>query len=141
MTALRELATSAGLDPEYRSWRGEPAAASDEAVSRALRALAPDLGVAFHAPSDAPAALAALESARSAEVVPPVVLGWDGELVVPFSVQAQRDGRWEVEVATESGRTVRAHGTLFELPADDHAGPGGAGHCSRRARIALGSDL
>ena len=71
-----------------------------------LRALAPDLGIAFDGSDDAPAAIAALERARWAEIVPPVVVGWDGELVVPFAVPAELDDGWEVEVATESGRTI-----------------------------------
>ena len=135
---LRELAAAAGIDASYRSWRGEPVTASDEALTAALRALAPDLDVAFERAADAPGALAALQRARWTEVVPPVVTGWDGELVVPFSVPAESDGRWEVEVATEAGQTVRAHGRLFELPATGHAWPGGVVHCVRRARIAVG---
>src|SRR5512144_3012178 len=131
MTALRELARAAGLDPEYRSWRGEPAASSDEALCATLRALAPDLGVTFDTPDDAPAARIALDRARWSQVVPPVVIGWDGELVVPFSVPAQLDDTWELEVATESGRTVQARGRLFELPTGEHAWPDGVVHCVR----------
>jgi 4-alpha-glucanotransferase len=139
MTAeLRELAAAAGIDASYRSWRGEPVVASDDVLTAALRALAPDLGIAFERAADAPGALAALERARWAEVVPPVVSGWDGELVVPFSVPAELDGRWEVEVATEAGQTLRVHGRLFELRADGHAWPGGVVHCVRHARIAIG---
>src|SRR5215475_6607919 len=114
MTAeLREFAAAAGIDASYQSWRGEPVVASDAALIAALRALAPDLGVAFDRAADAPGALAALQRARWTEVVPPVVTGWDGEIVVPFSVPAELDDRWEVEVATESGQIVRAHGRLF----------------------------
>lgn len=136
-TALRQLAKPAGLEPEYRSWRGDAASSSDEALVAALRALAPDLGIAFEGARDAPAALAALDRARWAEVVPPVVVGWDGELVVPFSVPAELDGTWELEVTTESGRTIQAHGRLFELPAEGHGWPDGVVHCVRRARIWL----
>ena len=35
---------------------------------------------------------------------------------------ADVDDSWEVEVQTESGRTVRVHGRLFDLPAAEHAG-------------------
>jgi 4-alpha-glucanotransferase len=94
--------------------------------------------VVFESVDDAPAALAALERGRWAEVVPPVVVGWDGELVVPFSVAAELDDTWEVEVATESGRTIHAQGRLFALPGDDHAWPGGVVHCVRRARVVVG---
>ena len=138
MSGLRELAAAAGLDAAYWSLRGNAVVASDDALIAMLRALAPDLGIAFEAPGDAPAALAAIEQLRWAEVVPPVVIGWDGELVVPFSVPAALDAAWEVEVKTEAGRTVQAYGQLFELPADDHAWPGGVVHCVRRARVAIG---
>lgn len=138
MAGLHELAAMAGVDAGYRSWRGEAVTASDDALTATLRALAPDLGIAFESAGDAPGATAALERTRWAEVVPPVVIGWDGELVVPFSVPAELDDSWEVEVATEAGQTIRAHGRLFELPADSHAWPGGVVHCVRRARIAIG---
>jgi 4-alpha-glucanotransferase len=141
MNALRDLAKLAGLDPEYRSWRGDAARSSDEALSAALRTLAPDLGVVFDEPDDAPAAILALDRARWSEVVPPVVIGWDGELVVPFSVPAQLDDRWEIEVVTEAGRAIHARGRLFELPTGEHAWPGGVVHCVRHARIALDGEL
>jgi len=44
---LRDLARAARIDPEYTSWRGEPTASSDESLLLALRALAPDLGIAI----------------------------------------------------------------------------------------------
>jgi 4-alpha-glucanotransferase len=138
---LRELARAAGIDPEYTSWRGEPATASDEALLQALRALAPDLGIAITNADDAPAALRELEQRRWLEIVPPVVLAWDGLLVVPFSVAAELDGEWEIEVETETGAVHRAHGRLFELPADSHAWPGDVVHCVRRASLALGGAL
>jgi len=141
MTALRELAKAAGIDPEYQGWTGKPVASSDEALVAMLRALAPDLGIAFEGPDDAPAAIAAIERARWAETVPPVVIGWDGELIVPFSVPAELDEPWEVVVTTEAGRTIRAHGRLFELPAEHHAWPGGVVHCVRCARIWLDREL
>ena len=137
MSALRELAKAAGLDAEYTSWRGQPTAASDEAVFATLRALAPDLGIKLERIEDAVGALAVLERERWREIVPPVVIGWDGTLVVPFSVPADLDGPWEIEVTTEAGQQVRAHGRLFELPADGHAWPQGVVHCVRRARIVL----
>jgi hypothetical protein len=65
MTALRELATAAGLDVEYRGWNGVAVVPSDESLVAVLRALAPDLGVAFETAADAPAALAALERANN----------------------------------------------------------------------------
>ena len=138
MTGLRELAAAAGLDTSYWSWRAEPVIASDEALTAMLRALAPDLEIVFDGPADAPEAAAALERARWAERVPPVVVGWDGAVDVPLSLPAGLDGDWEIEVTTEAGRSVRAHGRLFELPAEGHGWPGGVVHCVRHARLAVG---
>src|ERR1043165_7619796 len=99
----------------------ERGGASDGAGIAMLRALAPDLAIAFETAGDAPRALAALERERWAEVVPPVVIGWDGAIDVPFSVPAALDDTWEIEVLTEAGATLHAHGRLFALPADGHA--------------------
>lgn len=78
-----------------------------------------------------------LERARWTEVAPPVVIGWDGSLTVPFAVPAEDNLDWEVEVTTEGGQRIRAHGRMFDLPADGHAWPGGVVHCVRRAQIFL----
>src|SRR5690606_12081261 len=112
-SSLRDLARAAGIDPEYTSWRGEPARASDDSLRQALHALAPDLGVDVTRP-DAAAELLRLQWS---EVVPPVVLAWDGTLSLPFSVPAERDAEWSCEVTTEEGSTFAARGRLFELPA------------------------
>lgn len=135
--ALRDLARAAGIDSEYSSWRGEPVAASEDAVRQALHAIAPDLGIDI----DKPDAVAALERARWAEIVPSVVLAWDGTLSLPFSVPAEFDDDWECEVTTEDGGIFRAHGRLFDLPADSHAWPGGVVHCVRRATVWLEGQL
>ena len=141
MTTLRQLARVAGLDPDYTSWTGAPTSSSDGALLDMLRALAPDLGIQIDSADDARGAIADIERERWNELVPPVVIGWDGALVVAFSVPASADGEWEVEVTTEAGRTVRAHGRLYELPADSHAWPGGVVHCVRRAKIWLDGEL
>jgi 4-alpha-glucanotransferase len=139
MTPLRELARRAGLDPDYTSWRGEPTGSSDEALLAVLRALEPELGV--HLADGPERALAELERLQWTEHVPPIVIGWDGALVVPFAVPAELDQAWELEIATEAGRTVRAHGRLYDLPADSHAWPGGVVHCIRRTRVSLDGEL
>ncbi|HUJ59111.1 MAG TPA: 4-alpha-glucanotransferase [Kofleriaceae bacterium] len=138
MSALRELARAAGIDPEYMSWRGQPAVSSDDALLQTLRALERDLGVAIRGHDDAAVAIRELEHARWRELVPPVVLAWDGLLEVPFRVRADADTDWELEVLTEGGARHRARGRMFDLPADSHAWPGGVVHCVRRARLALG---
>src|SRR6266550_213240 len=126
MTAkLRELARAAGIDPDYTSFRGEAAACSDEALLQTLRALSPDLGFAIDDPAQAPAALATFERTKWLDVMPPVVLAWDGMLVVPFAVPAEFDVDYAIEAVTESGAKFRAQGRLFDLPSDSHAWPGG----------------
>lgn len=134
---LRELASLAGLDTTYKDFRGQPTASSVEAVLAGLRAL----GIELPSPEAAPRESARLERERWREIVPPVVIGWDGALVVPFSVPADTDGIWEIEVTTESGRTVRANGRMYDLPADSHAWPDGRVHCVRRATVFLDGEL
>ncbi len=135
--SLRDLARAAGIDADYRDWRGQPTAASDESVRHALAALAPDLGVDI----DANDAAQQLERAQWQQIVPDVVLAWDGMLVMPFSVPASDDGDWELEVTTEEGGVFRAKGRLFDLPAEGHAHPGGVVHCVRRAEVFLEGQL
>jgi 4-alpha-glucanotransferase len=128
--SLKELARAAGLDPEYVSWRGEPVVSSDETLRLALKAL----GVEGTSVGE-------LERRRWDEVVPPVVVAWDSVIEVPFSVPAELDVPWEIEVTTEGGGVHRMHGRLFDLPADSHAWPGGVVHCVRRARLWLEGEL
>ncbi|CAN5914918.1 4-alpha-glucanotransferase [soil metagenome] len=143
MSALRDLghlghlALAAGIDVTYTSWNNQPVSASDEAVFAALRALAPDLGIELDRIEDCAGALETLERETWKQVAPPVVIGWDGSLVVPFRVPAEADHEWEVAVTTEAGRIVKASGRLFDLPADGHAWPGRVVHCIRRATIFL----
>ncbi|HEV7559682.1 MAG TPA: 4-alpha-glucanotransferase, partial [Kofleriaceae bacterium] len=141
MSALLALARAAGIDAEYTSWRGVQTTSSDEALLHALRALGPALGFHIDRIEDAGIALVARERARWGEVVPPVVVGWDGDVVVPMSMPAETDGDWEIEITTESGRVVRAHGRLFALAAASHAWPGGVVHCVRTATIRLEGEL
>jgi len=135
--SLRDLARAAGIDADYTSWRGEPTSASDEAVLAALHALAGDLDLNLARPEDAPAAQRELERRRWAEVGPPVAIAWDGMLELPFTVPAELDDDWEIEVTLEGGGSIRAHGRLFDLGADGHAWPGGVVHCTRRAKVWL----
>jgi len=137
LSALTELANAAGIDAAYTNFRGEPTKASNESVLAAVHALSRDLGISLENPDDARAAIAAIERAKWTEIVPHVVIGWAGTIVVPFTVAANSDGHWEVEVTTEGGRTFAVSGRLFDLPADSHAWPDGVVHCVRRATIRL----
>ena len=127
---LRAVARAAGLDPDYTGWNGAPTKASDDAVRATLEALGILPGVS----------VAELEAARWRDVAPPVAIGWDGVLELPFAVRADRDAAWEITIVTETGKNVSASGTLFTLPADSHAHPGGVVHCLRRARVRVGED-
>ncbi|HUS31653.1 MAG TPA: 4-alpha-glucanotransferase [Kofleriaceae bacterium] len=134
---LRDLARAAGFDPEYTSWRGERVASSEETLRMALATIAPHLGVDIERDD----AIRAIENERWKEMVPPVVLAWDGRLALPFHVPAEFDDDWECEVTLEDGGTVRAHGRLFDLPAEGHAWPGGVVHCRRTASVWLEGQL
>lgn len=134
---LQALARAAGLDPEYIDWRGQRVTSSDETLRLALTAL----GVELDRGRGHADALAELERQNWAEIVPPVVLAWDGELVLPFSVPAEFDDDWECTVTTEQGGQFRAKGRLFDLPGDGHGWPGGVVHCVRRATVFLEGQL
>ncbi len=137
MRSLHALARAAGLETDYTNFEGHRTVTSDESLVAMLKTLVPDLGIAFSSVNDAPAAMTALEHLKHAEIVPPVVIGWGRELVVPFSVVADQDSPWEVVVTTESGQTVRASGRMFHLPASDHT-HGREVRCVRRATIEVG---
>ncbi|HEY4239600.1 MAG TPA: 4-alpha-glucanotransferase [Kofleriaceae bacterium] len=138
LDALHGLARVAGIDPAYSSWRGEPTVSSEPALRAALRALLPDLGLAPDADRDPHAAIAAIERQRWQETVPPVVLGWDGLVEVPFSVRADFDADWELEIRTEGGERHVWTGRLFDLTADSHGYPDGVISCVRRVRVEVG---
>lgn len=141
MADVRALARAAGIDPDYTSWKGTPTTSSEESLLAAVKALAPDLGIQVTTDDDVRGALADIERNRWNELVPQVVVGWDGSLVVPFSVSAQADDEWEIEVTTEGGKVHATRGKLFALPAADHAWPGGKVHCIRRASIWCDGEL
>jgi len=57
-----------------------------------------------------------------------------------MAVPAEQNDDWELEIETEGGGLHRAHGRLFDLPADSHAWPDGVVHCVRRARVMLAGE-
>ena len=134
VTDLAALAAAVGVDTAYVGWRGAPVAASAEALAAALTALGHDV-------RKPDAAAAAVERARWGEVVPPVVVAWDGATaVVPARVPAEVDAAWRLELTTEGGDDAVADGHLFAAPARDHAWPaalGGRVHCVRELRVAI----
>lgn len=129
---LRQLANAAGFDPEYKSYKGDHVSSSDETLRQALATIGIDADRAD---------VEVLQKMGWQEIVPPVVLAWDGELKLPFSVPAESDDDWECEVTTEQGGLFRAHGRLFDLPGDGHAWPGGVVHCKRTATVYLEGQL
>ena len=133
---LRELARAAGIDavPELarRADLGERRV--DQAGTDRARA---DLGIDAATFDDPEAAIARLDERRWSECVPPVIVAWDGEVVVPMRVVADVDAAWSLELVLETGAKHDARGALFELPADSHAHPGGVVHCIRRASVKL----
>ncbi|MGE0869561.1 MAG: 4-alpha-glucanotransferase [Kofleriaceae bacterium] len=136
VTALRELARSCGLEVEYASWRGQTVAAHDDAVLDVLAAMGGDYGFSIRRPDDVPSAITAVERERWHEIVPPVVVGWDGAIVVPLAMPARTDGAWELSVTTESGRVVERRGRVSDLDAEPHDTKVGA-FCLRRAAIQI----
>jgi len=135
--ALDALAERLGILRGYLSWRGEQVSSPVEAVVAAVNAL----GVELAGPDRAGAALAEVEHRWWQSGAPPVVVAWDGVPArLPLRVPADVDGDWEVEVAFESGRRARSGGRLFDLPASDHAWPGGQVHCVREAEMPGGED-
>ena len=75
---LQELAAAHGVATSYEDWSRKPVAVSQSAVVAALAALDVDAS----SPQAITASLAALESARWAEVLPPVVVVTQGGEVV-----------------------------------------------------------
>ncbi|MBK7072118.1 MAG: 4-alpha-glucanotransferase [Myxococcales bacterium] len=131
MTTLATLAAAVGVDPHYVGWRGAPVAASPAALAAVLAALGHDV-------RDPDAAQRAAVRAHWGELVPPVIVAWDGAPVrVPVRVPADVDAAWRLDLTTEGGAAAHADGMLFAAPARDHAWPEGRVHCVRELTIAI----
>lgn len=140
--SLERLADLLGVDAAYTSWTGAPARASDDTLRAVLAALAPDLDLTR--PDEAAAAVLV---ARWRRVLEPVLVVWcdgeagtaGGELRVPLRVPADVDGDVELtlvlEAAPGEAGAGSTHVRLFELPAHDHAWPGGQVHCVRTVTV------
>ncbi len=94
--ALRELAREWGLQASYRDMNGRTVVASVESTVAVLRAL----GAPLDGPADAPEALRERRARRSARVVEPVVVAWDGALE-DVTVRPETAGPVRVGVAIE----------------------------------------
>lgn len=126
------LAASLGVTAAYTNYKGEPTRASREAVLAVLAALGQPVGT----DREASERRLELERARWSEG-PTCAVAWDGALDLPLRVPAEVDADVHVDVVLEGGGTVTARARLFELPATDHAWPGGHVHCIRHVTMAL----
>lgn len=127
---LVALANLHGLQTDFVDFGGATVTAPEERLRRTLDALGVPVGDADPAPL--------LEHALRehwAEVMPPVVVAWDGQAEVPLRLPASRTGAYALEVQTENGESRRSEGQLDALPTE--AGPtvGGVPYVIRRAPI------
>ncbi|HET9132863.1 MAG TPA: 4-alpha-glucanotransferase [Gemmatimonadales bacterium] len=111
---LHALAAALGVHTAYRDGLGTEVIVGDETLVRVCAAL----GAEIASPDDAESALAAWRATQAAELVPPVVVAWDG-IVPPIAVQAH--GSVDALLRLESGdaapitmhdRTITASTTL-----------------------------
>ena len=117
--------------PPYGADLGAAVAASPAALAAVLAALGHDV-------RDPDAAQRAAVRAHWGELVPPVIVAWDGAPVrVPVRVPADVDAAWRLDLTTEGGAAAHADGMLFAAPARDHAWPEGRVHCVRELTIAI----
>jgi 4-alpha-glucanotransferase len=96
-TDLQQLAAAHGVATSYEDWSGKPVAVSESAVVAALAALDVDAST----PRAIADALEAVEAARWAEVLPPVVVVTQGGEVVVRGTSAP-----SVDVLLESGEVA-----------------------------------
>lgn len=114
LTPLRALARAMGVATRYTDGLGRKVVVGPETLVRACAAVgAPVKGI-----SDAPEALRAVRAGRSAGLIPPVVVAWDGTFA-PVPVAARGAGRAELhlEQGGQAGveyvdRTIRLTGPL-----------------------------
>src|SRR6266496_1970928 len=99
LKALRSLARAMGVHTRYTDGLGKRVTVTPETLLRVCAAL----GAPVERPADAAAALRAHRDTRKTELVPPVLVAWDGSLP-PLAVHAE--GRVQAQVHLEDGQVV-----------------------------------
>ena len=99
LKALRSLARALGVHTRYTDGLGRRVVVAPETLVRVCAAL----GASIERPGDAAGALRAHGATTKAELVPPVLVAWDGSLA-PLKIST--DGPAQVQVQTEGGRVV-----------------------------------
>ena len=117
LRALRSLAKAMGVHTHYTDGLGKRVIVAPETLVRVCAAM----GAPIVGPSDATEALRAHRFAASREVVPPVLVAWDGNLP---PVTISKGGPLHAELVPADGEVVplRRSGTQFETT---HALPPG----------------
>jgi 4-alpha-glucanotransferase len=98
LKALRSLARAMGVHTRYTDGLGKRVTVAPETLLRVCAAL----GASVERPGDAVGALRALRDARKAELVPPVLVAWDGSLA-PLAIAVEGG---QVQVQLEDGQVV-----------------------------------
>src|SRR5918995_3809363 len=94
LKALRSLARAMGVHTRYIDGLGQPVRVAPETLLRVCAALGPPIeGVA-----DAPDALRAHKEIHSRQLLPPVLVAWDG-LLSPFSLPKSLPAHAHVQLA------------------------------------------
>ena len=99
LKALRSLARAMGVHARYTDGLGKRVTVAPETLLRVCAAL----GALVERPGDAAGALRAYRDTRKTELVPPVLVAWDGSLA-PLVIHAE--GRVQVQVHLEDGQVV-----------------------------------
>jgi 4-alpha-glucanotransferase len=99
LRALRSLAKAMGVHTRYTNGLGKRVIVAPETLLRVCAAL----GAPVERPSDAAGALRAHRKTTKAELVPPVLVAWDGSLA-PLAISTDRHVK--VQVQLEDGQVV-----------------------------------
>ena len=93
LKALRSLARAMGVHTRYTDGLGRRVIVAPETLLRVCAAL----GAPVERPGDAAGALRAHRQVRKAELVPPVLVAWDG-LLAPLAISARRPVQAQVHI-------------------------------------------
>jgi 4-alpha-glucanotransferase len=96
LEALRSLARAMGVYTEYTDGLGQPVTVAPET----LVSVCASLGASVSRPRDASAALRVFEAEKRTEVIPPVLVAWDGTLP---DVSIPSQGAFHAELVLEGG--------------------------------------